>query len=130
MLFEVVGGIAGILNLCLRATSVTLLPYTSYLNCKTKCAINMQDNRSTEKMRRMMKRPEAKKFTIIQWHPVEERPSEGRYILIQYIDADGELACDWAAYEKGRFIYIYPHGAWGEINEKVILGWSYLPFDD
>ncbi len=77
-----------------------------------------------------MKIPEAKKFTIIVWQPITKRPEEGRYVLIQYIDAAGDLACDWASYENGHFIYSYPHGAWGEINEKVMLGWAYFPFDN
>lgn len=76
-----------------------------------------------------MKIPEAKKFTIIQWRPREERPEEGRYVLLQYIDSAGERACTWASYENGHFIYTYLSGAWGEINEAVILGWTYLPFD-
>ena len=77
-----------------------------------------------------MKFPEPKKFTIIQWQPIEKRPEEGRYLLIQYIDPSGERACEYVSYENGYFIYTYPSGSWGEINEKVLLGWSYLPFDN
>ena len=77
-----------------------------------------------------MKIPEPKKFTIIKWRPLEERPKEERHVLIQYIDTGGELASEMAFYENGHFIYTYPDGAWGEINEGVMLGWSYLPFDD
>ena len=78
----------------------------------------------------MINIPEAKKFTIIKWRPREERPEEGRYVLLQHIDPAGERACTWASYENRHFIYTYHSGAWGEINEAVILGWFYLPFDD
>lgn len=74
--------------------------------------------------------PEFKKFTLIIWHPITERPEEGRYVLIQYIDHWGDRACDWAAYENEHFTYTYPSGAWGIINEDVLLGWSYIPFND
>ncbi len=78
----------------------------------------------------MKKLPEREEITVIHWRPVEERPEEGRYVLIQYIDDADDLACDWAAYENGKFAYAYDRRAWGEINERIILGWSYLPFDD
>lgn len=78
----------------------------------------------------MVEIPEFKKFTLIIWHPITERPEEGRYVLIQYIDHWGNRACDWASYENGHFIYTYPDGAWGIINEDILLGWSYIPFND
>lgn len=77
----------------------------------------------------MAQLPQGKTFTLIRWNPVEERPEEGRYVLLQCVDEDGELVCDWGVYENGKFAYVYDRHSWGEINEEVILGWSYLPFD-
>ncbi len=73
--------------------------------------------------------PERKKFTIILWQPIEKRPENGRYVLLQCIDESGCLVCDYGSYENDRFLYIYDQHTWGEINESCILGWSYFPFD-
>lgn len=68
--------------------------------------------------------------TIITWRPPATRPEDGSYILLKCLDESGQVVCEGAAYEKGRFLYLYDRDCWGEINEAVILGWSYYPFDD
>ncbi len=71
-----------------------------------------------------------REFTVICWKSVEERPENGRYVLLQCLDEYGGLSCDCAAYENGRFLHIYDQQSWGEVNEACILGWSYFPFDN
>ena len=74
--------------------------------------------------------PEPKKFSLIKWRSTKERPENARYVMLQCRDEYGDLMCVNAAYEKGHFFYIYDQETWGEINEAIILGWSYYPFDD
>jgi len=69
-------------------------------------------------------------ISIIQWRPRKERPDNGSYILLKCLDESGSLSCEFCSYENGCFIYRYDNETWGEVNEAVILGWSYLPFDE
>lgn len=68
--------------------------------------------------------------TTIVWHPISCRPENGSYILIKCVDESGRVVCEPAAYEDERFLYFYDRDTWGEINEDIILGWSYYPYDD
>ncbi len=69
-------------------------------------------------------------ISVIRWRSPKERPDNGSYILLKCLDEEENVVCEYCAYENGYFLYIYSDGAWGEINEDIILGWSYLPFDD
>lgn len=70
-------------------------------------------------------------FSILIWKkPSEERPREESYVLIKYTDDVVGVTTSNAAYEKGKFWYFYPQGEGGEINEKVILGWDYYPYNE
>lgn len=68
--------------------------------------------------------------SVIVWRGVSRRPEEGSYVLLKCVDESGRVVCDGAAYEGGKFLYVYDREAWGEINEELILGWSYYPFDE
>ena len=68
--------------------------------------------------------------TIITWRPTVQRPEEESYVLLKCVDETGRIVCEGASYENGRFFYVYDKDSWGEINEKIILGWSYYPFDE
>lgn len=70
-------------------------------------------------------------FSILIWkHPQKTRPREASYIILKYRDDCGDTISTEAAYEKGKFWYFYPDGSSGEINEKVILGWDYFPYNE
>ncbi len=69
-------------------------------------------------------------ISVIYWRSPKNRPYNASYILLKCLDEEGNIVCEYCAYENGRFMYIYNDDAWGEINEDIILGWSYLPFDD
>ncbi len=69
-------------------------------------------------------------ISIIQWRSIASRPENGSYILLKSIDESGRVVCDPCAYEGGKFIYLYDASTWGEINEDIILGWAYYPYDD
>ncbi len=66
-------------------------------------------------------------YSVIYWSPVTQRPCDASYILIKYRE-DGEIYCTDAAYENDEFFYLSPNEG-KVINEKIILGWSYYPFD-
>lgn len=68
--------------------------------------------------------------TVIFWRQPELPPEEGSYILLKCLDENGRVVCESAAYEEGRFLYIYDRDTWGEVNREVILGWAYYPFDE
>lgn len=70
-------------------------------------------------------------FSILIWkHPQQTRPREASYIILKYRDEYGGMISTEAAYENGKFWYFYPDGSSGEINEKVILGWDYFPYNE
>ncbi len=67
--------------------------------------------------------------TLLTWTAPAHRPEEGSYILVKCINESGQVCCEPCAYENGKFIYIYGRDSWGELNEALILGWSYYPYD-
>lgn len=71
-----------------------------------------------------------REISVIHWRSPKERPDNGSYILLKCLDEEGNIVCDYCAYENGCFVFIYSDDTWGEINESIILGWSYLPFDN
>ena len=69
--------------------------------------------------------------SILIWRKLpHERPRDGSYVLLKYRDATGEIGSTEAAYENGKFWYFYPDGSDGEVNDEVILGWDYLPYQE
>ena len=66
---------------------------------------------------------------VIHWKSKDIRPEEGSYILLKCIDENGQVVCEPAAYENEMFLYIYSKDDWGEVNNGIILGWAYYPFD-
>ncbi len=68
--------------------------------------------------------------TRITWRPTSQRPEEASYVLLKCVDESGQVSCDPAAYENGKFVYVYDRETWGEVNEDIILGWSYYPYDE
>lgn len=70
-------------------------------------------------------------FSILIWkHPQQTRPREASYIILKYRNEYGDTISTEAAYEKGKFWYFYADGSSGEINEKIILGWDYFPYNE
>ncbi len=69
-------------------------------------------------------------ISVICWKDKGCRPEEGSYILLKCIDESGRVVCEPAAYENGIFIYFYNKDTWGEVNEDLILGWAYYPYDE
>lgn len=68
--------------------------------------------------------------SIIVWKSPKHSPEEGSYILLKCLDEGGAVVCEPAAFEAGRFVYIYDRDCWGEVNNNIILGWAYYPFDE
>lgn len=96
--------------------------------------VNMNELEKKLKRYRLRKILEVKSdedFSILIWKkPQEERPREESYVLIKFKDEVAGTTTSNAAYEKGKFWYFYPQGGSGEINEKVILGWDYYPYNE
>ncbi len=70
-----------------------------------------------------------REISVIHWKSPKVRPDNGSYVLLKCLDEEGTVVCEYCAYENGCFIYTYDGDTWGEINEDIIIGWSYLPFD-
>ena len=58
------------------------------------------------------------------------RGTEASDILVKYTDRTGGITASNAAYEKGRFRYFHPQGGGGAIDEDILPGWDYYPYDD
>ena len=70
-------------------------------------------------------------FSILLWrNPKEERPRNASYVLLKYRDDSGDIIPTEAAYENEQFLYYYRDGSEGVINEDVILGWDYFPYNE
>ncbi len=67
--------------------------------------------------------------SLITWTKPDRRPEEASYVLVKCVNESGQVCCEACAYEGGKFIYIYDRDTWGELNEDLILGWSYYPYD-
>lgn len=70
-------------------------------------------------------------FSILIWkHPQKTRPREASYVILKYRDGYGDTLSTEAAYEQGKFWYFYLDGSSREMNETVILGWDYFPYNE
>lgn len=96
--------------------------------------INMNELENKVKryhLRKILQVKSDEDFSILIWKkPQRERPREESYVLIKFKDEVAGITTSNAAYERGKFWYFYPQGGGGEINEKVILGWDYYPYNE
>lgn len=74
----------------------------------------------------------AKDVSLIHWiSPSGDKPNDCSYVLVKFLDTDGKTLCACpASYENGYFWDVYSDSTDTIINPDVILGWSYLPYDD
>ena len=74
----------------------------------------------------------AKNISLIHWvSPSGDMPDDCSYVLIKFLDTDGKTVCACpASYEDGHFWDVYSDSTDTVINPNIILGWSYLPYDD
>lgn len=70
-------------------------------------------------------------FSIILWSPPKEPPELGSYILMKVLGTDGRsVYCEHGAYENCQFLNYFYGGDWKVIDRRMVLGWSYYPFDN
>jgi len=69
-------------------------------------------------------------YYIIRWKSVNKRPQNFSYLLIMELDEELGTISSAASYEKGKFWYM--GGSMNEVpvDERKILGWDYLPYDE
>ncbi|MDY3015059.1 MAG: hypothetical protein SOR61_07765 [Evtepia sp.] len=102
--------------------------------------MNVHSAWDMDKLARTLKRYQLKKilgakkvsdFSILIWRkPENERPRNASYVILKYRDDNGDIVTTETAYENGKFWYFYSDGSVGEVNEKVILGWDYFPYNE
>lgn len=93
--------------------------------------MNPEKEINHQKMCQMLGVESEKEYSIILWKSPQQPPEEASYVLIKYLEENGQrIECADTAYEGGKFLSFYPDGDVREINEKNILGWSYYSFDD
>lgn len=65
-------------------------------------------------------------FCVIRWYsPKQALPEEASYVLVKQ-HQDGEILCQEAAFEQGRFWYLTIDRC---IPTAQVLGWAYPPYD-
>ncbi len=65
-------------------------------------------------------------FSLIRWYsPKQALPEEASYVLVKQAQ-DGEILCQEAAFEQGRFWYLTTDRS---IPTHQVLGWAYPPYD-
>ena len=70
-------------------------------------------------------------FTVILWTSPEEVPEEGSFLLLKLLDADGNsIICEGGAYENGRYLNYGWDGGPRPLDQRMVLGWSYYPYDN
>ena len=69
-------------------------------------------------------------ISVIYWKSKDVRPEEGSYILLKTLDENGEVISEPGAYENKMFIFYYSEDDWGEVNDDILLGWAYYPYDE
>ena len=70
-------------------------------------------------------------FTVILWTSPEEVPEEGNFLLLKLLDADGSsIICEGGAYENGRYLNYGWDGGPRPLDQRMVLGWSYYPYDN
>ncbi|MDO5112644.1 MAG: hypothetical protein Q4E65_10095 [Clostridia bacterium] len=61
-------------------------------------------------------------YSIILWKPPYEKPEDGSSVLLKLADQECGIICSDAAYENGKFIYVYNTTRHMEFNSEEILG--------
>ena len=70
-------------------------------------------------------------FTIVVWSPPEETPELGSFLLLKLLDTDGSsILCEGGAYEHGRYLNYGRDGGSCPLDQRMVLGWSYYPYDN
>lgn len=71
-------------------------------------------------------------YFLLRWIlPTEHMPDDGSYVLIKFLDDDGQTICSCpACYEGRQFRDLFEDDLNLVINPVIILGWSYYPYDD
>lgn len=70
-------------------------------------------------------------FTVILWTSPEEVPEEGSFLLLKLLDTDGSsILCEGGAYENGRYLNYGRDGGSCPLDQRMVLGWSYYPYDN
>ena len=70
-------------------------------------------------------------FTIVVWSPPEETPELGSFLLLKLLDTDGSsILCEGGAYENGRYLNCGRDGGSCPLDQRMVLGWSYYPYDN
>lgn len=83
-------------------------------------------------LRKILGINDTKNYFLLHWISLDEqKPDDGSYVLIKFIDTDGKTICSCpACYEGGQFRDLFSDDWSWVINPAVILGWSYYPYDD
>lgn len=70
-------------------------------------------------------------FTILLWTGPEQPPEEGSFLLLKLLDTDGSsILCEGGAYENGRYLNYAWDGTPCPLDQRMVLGWSYYPYDN
>ena len=70
-------------------------------------------------------------FIIVVWSPPEETPELGSFLLLKLLDTDGSsILCEGGAYENGRYLNYGRDGGSCPLDQRMVLGWSYYPYDN
>ena len=93
-------------------------------------ATKLEEFMIREKIRRLLDLPHHSDFSIIQWQdPKEKTPQEAAYIIVKEASEPGAgHICFDAAYEHGKFWYVWPDYA--VIPTKKVVAWAYAPYDE
>ena len=81
-------------------------------------------------LRKLLRVKEDDEYFVIRWKPVEHRPVNHTYVLIKEKFEDTGVLCSLGSYEKNRFWYFFDAESSAPADEKQILGWDYLPYDE
>ena len=67
---------------------------------------------------------------MILWTPPELPPEDGSFVLLKLLDTDGwTVICEPAAYENDKFLRDMGEGITRAADPRMVLGWSYYPYD-
>ena len=83
-------------------------------------------------LRKILGSEDVKNYCLLHWISLKERmPEDGSYVLIKYLDTDGRTVCSGpACYEGKQFRDLFTDDLSLVINQAIILGWTYYPYDD
>ena len=70
-------------------------------------------------------------FTILVWTQPEQPPEDGSFLLLKLLDRDGSsILCEGGVYENGRYLNYGWDGNPRPLDQRMVLGWSYYPYDN